>query len=187
MSSREPLPSERRASAECAGPGVLAAHLGALAQNCNHRNPSEDPKVRALAAHRMVVMLSEFSSRVALAAIDRWPQEADGKWFPTEGELRALCVRIQQSRREPSAAPPAVTEKHSPEHRSHMKQLIRGLAAAVTVNNGGRAPKDLSPISKAEMELNLARFRRDRAELERAAAAKGFRTVNELMANKRLP
>lgn len=55
---------------------------------------SNDPDAIRGGIQRLLKMLLEFPGPVALKAIDQWPREDSGKFFPTEAELYALAKVI---------------------------------------------------------------------------------------------
>ncbi|NBW18484.1 MAG: hypothetical protein EBR82_61980 [Caulobacteraceae bacterium] len=134
-----------------------------------------------------VSMLMEFSNRVALEALDRWPRTENGRWFPTWNELRDLCLEIARSTRRPAPPLPSSPERADAAERREMVQLMRALNLAIKAHKGQRVDTStLDATGEAEFIRVRALLAADQGRLEGIAKARGFRNVAELMANRRL-
>lgn len=69
---------------------ALMKALQGLASNTRHRGLNS-PEAMVAGAERMARMLLEFPGSIALRAINEWPKQDDGEWFPTEKGLRTLA------------------------------------------------------------------------------------------------
>lgn len=77
--------AERRAS-----PTQLAKALAVLTAVCAKPADFDDAKV-VLWSERLKQVLAEYPGDIALAAVSGWPRTENGKWWPTENEIRSEC------------------------------------------------------------------------------------------------
>lgn len=77
-------------NAEKAKPSQLAKALAVLTAVCAKPGDFDDAKV-VLWSERLKQVLGEFPAPVALAAVSDWPKSDNGKWWPTEKEMRDAC------------------------------------------------------------------------------------------------
>lgn len=70
-----------------AQPSQIAKALAVLTAVCAKPADFDDAKV-VLWSERLKQVLSEYPAEVALASVSTWPQNENGKWWPTENELR---------------------------------------------------------------------------------------------------
>ena len=134
-----------------------------------------------------VTMLMEFSGRVAIEAIERWPRTDNGRWFPTWNELRDLCLEVARSRQTPRPQPTEPARRDTADERAEMRQLMLALKLATLAHNGKQVDTSvLDETGMAEFVRVRGLYAADQGRLEGIAKAKGFRNVNELMANRRL-
>lgn len=78
--------------------GRIAAAMAGLAEVTAH--PKEtDVDSAAEGMKRLTRMLYEYPADVALEAVNEWPKTPNGKWWPTESELRAECEKRVDYRR----------------------------------------------------------------------------------------
>lgn len=73
-----------------AHPTQIAKGLAVLTAVCAKPADFDDAKV-VLWSERLKQVLSEYPGDIALAAISGWPKTNNGKWWPTENELRTEC------------------------------------------------------------------------------------------------
>lgn len=81
-----------------ASPGSLSAAMAGLAKNTAQPKSAEMGSA-VEGAKRLMKMLLEFPADCALEAINDWPKTPNGKWWPTEAELRAECEKRVDYRR----------------------------------------------------------------------------------------
>jgi uncharacterized protein YbaA (DUF1428 family) len=81
-----------------ASPRSISSAMAGLADVTAHPKES-DAEAAIEGAKRLTRMLYEFPADVALEAINDWPKTPNGKWWPTEAELRAECEKRVDYRR----------------------------------------------------------------------------------------
>jgi hypothetical protein len=80
-----------------ATPTQIAKGLAVLTAVCAKPADFDDAKV-VLWSERLKVVLQEYPDDVAMAAISSWPKTENGKWWPTENELRSRCDELMAFR-----------------------------------------------------------------------------------------
>lgn len=81
---------------QAAAPSALLYALQGLTRVTVPRGGATPDAIKA-GAERLARMLLKFPGWVALQAIDEWPSQEDGKFFPTENELQALAAVIKRT------------------------------------------------------------------------------------------
>lgn len=76
----------------------LSKALAVVISVCIRRSEMDDVQV-SIWHRRMAQVLGEYRPDVALASLDAWPKSENGKFWPTENELRDLCEKIDGERR----------------------------------------------------------------------------------------
>lgn len=75
---------------EPASPTNLAKGLAIVTAVCAKPADFDDAKV-VLWSERLKRVLQEYPAEIALASITNWPRSTNGKWWPTENEIRHAC------------------------------------------------------------------------------------------------
>lgn len=75
-----------------ASPKDIAKGLAVLTAVCAKPADFDDAKI-VLWSERLKQVLQEVPAEIALAAIEGWPKTENGKWWPTENEMREQITR----------------------------------------------------------------------------------------------
>ena len=78
------------AGKERASATQIAKALAVLTAVCAKPADFDDAKV-VLWSERLKIVLQEFPASIAMHAVSEWPKSQNGKWWPTEHEIRIEC------------------------------------------------------------------------------------------------
>lgn len=79
-------------------PTRLAQALAVITAVCAKPADFDDAKV-VLWSERLKRVMAEYPAAISLTAINEWPKSPNGKWWPTENELRELCEGLMAFRK----------------------------------------------------------------------------------------
>lgn len=98
VQARSALEHLHEANETRAHPTQIAKSLAVLTAVCAKPGDFDDAKV-VLWSERLKIVLQEYPGDIALASIANWPKTENGKWWPTENEVRSECDMLMRFRK----------------------------------------------------------------------------------------